>query len=204
MKIIKWLPYSADSDKQLWTLFMLTVIITSLFHVHCGGFCQRQYTPVTTAFALKHLYCIINFIKVVNCHRICEKTTVTSYYSWCRVGGRDKYFHCDNCDICLPKSIFDTHKVQIYQCVTVLCTYLKDSNSYGHGITFCNLQRLIIALISYCNFIIIVLGKKLQKQLCNLFRGIGEVLLLIYKLRVLMLLGTMPAAQRNVLMRKVN
>lgn len=28
----------------------------------------------------------------------------------CRVGGRDKFFHCLKCDICLPKTLEGTHK----------------------------------------------------------------------------------------------
>ncbi|KAG0711018.1 RING finger and CHY zinc finger domain-containing protein 1 [Chionoecetes opilio] len=29
----------------------------------------------------------------------------------CRVGGRDKFFHCDICELCLPTDIKTTHKV---------------------------------------------------------------------------------------------
>lgn len=31
----------------------------------------------------------------------------------CRVGGRDKFFHCQTCDMCLPKKLENQHRVKI-------------------------------------------------------------------------------------------
>jgi len=32
----------------------------------------------------------------------------------CRVGGRDKFFHCQTCDMCLPKKLENQHRVGIF------------------------------------------------------------------------------------------
>lgn len=40
----------------------------------------------------------------------------------CRVGGRDKFFHCDICELCLPTDIKNTHKVIYTQIVTIIFT----------------------------------------------------------------------------------
>ena len=34
----------------------------------------------------------------------------------CRLGGEDKFFHCDKCEMCLPVSLQPSHKVCITYC----------------------------------------------------------------------------------------
>lgn len=82
----------------------------------------------------------------------------------CRVGGRDKFFHCNTCEMCLPISIVDTHKVSTAQSFHPL---------FSHFIYFCAVIFYQLScppsLFSYSSFLSFLFMSSLCSPFFNSF-----------------------------------
>lgn len=63
-----------------------------------------------------------------------KRWLVKSLCIWiCRIGGRENFYHCDVCDVCLSISMKDNHKVRNYtyfiSIIIILITHLNISTS---------------------------------------------------------------------------
>jgi len=61
----------------------------------------------------------------------------------CRVGGRDKFFHCSKCNICISKSILDTHKCVENMSRRVCPVCLEDLHSSRKKVDIPNCSHMI-------------------------------------------------------------
>jgi len=61
----------------------------------------------------------------------------------CRVGGRDNFFHCPKCNICISKSILDTHKCVENMSRRVCPVCLEDLHSSRKKVDIPNCSHMI-------------------------------------------------------------
>ena len=75
------------------------------FHCTPCGICRLLWYPT---ISIHQIYYTLKLSKPLT------KSFLSIIFLFYRVGGRDNFFHCEKCDMCLGTSIKDDHKVCVH------------------------------------------------------------------------------------------